>query len=489
LRPPPPLGVGLVYIPGLEPLFESPDSGVEVLELEPQALWRYFPQRLHPYGNQSSVLAWLRALPQRKIVHGVGFPVGGSRFPDPRHLPVLGETITAVGAAWSSEHLVFNEARDNGGDTFRTGFFLPPLATPSGVIAAAANIKRIAASLPVPFAVETPANYLRPIAGQMRDGVFTAAVVEQADCGILLDLHNLWANELNGRQPVEAFLNDIPLERVWEIHLAGGFHLNGYWLDAHSGAIPAPVLDWARRLIPRLPHLSAIVFELLPAYLPEFGLAGVRRAVEQMHELWDLRNSRRDATTPCHRSVVHLQGEYEELSPSEWEDTLANLILSGETPGTALGARLAVDPAIPMIRKLTCKFRMSAIVANLRLSLRLLMLSLPREAFDRLVSDYCREIKPERFAALEANHFADYLNALALDIPYLEDVLRYETTAMDVIADGQPRSVPFNVDPSRLLESLARGELPPKLDEKPVRYEAEIVPPEDRTFAGPASLH
>ena len=489
MRPPPPLGVGLVYIPGLEPLFESPDSGVDVLELEPQALWRYFPQRPQPYGNQSSLLAGLRSLPQRKIVHGVGFPLGGSRFPDPRHLPVLSEAVTAVEAVWSSEHLVFNEARDDAGDAFRTGFFLPPLATPSGVARAVANIRRIASSLPVPFAIETPANYLRPIAGQMRDGAFTAAVVEQADCGILLDLHNLWANELNGRQPVEAFLNDIPLERVWEIHLAGGFHLNGYWLDAHSGAIPEPVIGWARRLIPRLPRLSAIVFELLPAYLPEFGLEGVRRTVAQMHELWDLRGPRQDAGAPCRRSAIHIQAEYEGVTPTEWEDALANLVLTGETPGTALGARLAADPAIAMIRKLTREFRMSAIVANLRLSVRLLMLSLPPEAFDRLVSDYCREIKPERFAALEAKHFADYLDALTLDIPYLEDVLRYEITAMDVIADGRTRSVPFSVDPARLLESLARGELPRELDEKSVRYEAEIVPPEDGTFAGPASLH
>lgn len=487
---PPPLGVGLVYIPGLEPLFESPGSGVEVLELEPQALWRYFHQRPQPYGNQPSLLARLHALPQRKIVHGVGFPVGGSRMPDPRHLPVLNEAIAAVEAVWSSEHLVFNEAEDAAGRTFRTGFFLPPLATAAGVRSAVANIQRISSSLSVPFAVETPANYLRPIDGQLRDGAFTAAVAEQADCGILLDLHNIWTNELNGRQPVEEFLNDIPLERVWEIHLAGGSRLGNYWLDAHSGEIPAPVLDWARRLIPRLPNLAAIIFELLPAYLPEFGLDGVRRAVRQMHELWELRSPPRNTDTPCRRpTTVHLQTEEEELTPAEWEDTLANLILTDDTPGTTLGARLAMDPAVPMIRKLNRKFRMSAIVANLRLSIRFLLLNLHKEAFDRLVSNYCRQIKPERFAALEASHFADYVNSLELNIPHLADVLRYEVTAMEVIADGQPRYVPFSVNPTRLLESLARGELPHDLPETQAHYEAEIVPIEDLTFATLTTLH
>ncbi|MFF0487922.1 DUF692 family multinuclear iron-containing protein [Nocardia sp. NPDC004068] len=38
-----------------------------------------------------------------------------------------------------------------------------------------------------------------------------------------LDLHNIWANARNGRQPVDEFLAEIPFDRVWEIHVAGGF--------------------------------------------------------------------------------------------------------------------------------------------------------------------------------------------------------------------------------------------------------------------------
>jgi uncharacterized protein len=68
----------------------------------------------------------------------------------------------------------------------------------------------------------------------MPDGVFVGAVAESADCGILLDLHNVFANGVNGRQPVEDFLAQLPLDRVWEIHLAGGFDMEGLWLDAHS---------------------------------------------------------------------------------------------------------------------------------------------------------------------------------------------------------------------------------------------------------------
>jgi len=52
--------------------------------------------------------------------------------------------------------------------------------------------------------------------------MFLRQVVERADCEILLDLHNAWTNDRNGRQAISDFLMDIPLERVRELHLAGG---------------------------------------------------------------------------------------------------------------------------------------------------------------------------------------------------------------------------------------------------------------------------
>ena len=78
-----------------------------------------------------------------------------------------------------------------------------------------------------PFAVEIGVNYLRRRSDELSDGEFVTKVVEGANCGIILDLHNLWTNEMNGRQSIEDFLRQIPLERVWEIHLAGGYEEDG----------------------------------------------------------------------------------------------------------------------------------------------------------------------------------------------------------------------------------------------------------------------
>ncbi len=481
------LGVGLVYIPGLEPLFESQDGALQVLELEPQVLWRYFPKRAQPYENQLDFLKRLQALPQAKTVHGVGFPVGGSRIPDLRHLAPLREAIRELKAVWASEHLVFNESVDSKGKSIQTGFFLPPLATPAGVEAARGTIRTVSGELPVPFAVETPTNYLKPIPGEMSDGLFTASVVEAADCGILLDLHNIWSNARNGRQSVEEFLSEIPLDRVWEIHLAGGVKYGDYWLDAHSGDIPRPVIEWARRLIPYLPNLGAVIYEILPAYLPRFGLDGVRRAVDEMHDLWSYHRSGTASETPFVRKTSNIQSKDIGLTPDTWERKLSAQILSTDAQDDELSRQLAKDPAVALIRELNRKFRLSAIISNLRMSVRLLMLSLEEASFDRLVADYCVSLTPQRFAASESYQFADYIKKFDLNIPYLYEVLNYELTAMDVIADGQPRTVPFSTDPQTLLETLGRGELPIELPT--ADYEAEITPPEERAFETQSLIH
>src|SRR5204863_1075375 len=147
--------------------------------------------------------------------------------PEPAELDLLKRTVDFFNPPWASDHLSFNHTAE-----FATGFFLPPRQTMAGVEAAAAAISRLRAALQVPLAVETGVNYLRPRTDELPDGEFVARVIETADCGLLLDLHNVYCNSVNGRQPIEEFLDQLPLERVWEVHLAGGFEMDGFYLDA-----------------------------------------------------------------------------------------------------------------------------------------------------------------------------------------------------------------------------------------------------------------
>ncbi len=445
----PELGVGVIYLPELVPLLESRPDLVQVLELEPQTLWRYLPDRAMPYVQDRGELERIARLPQRKLVHGVGFPVGGSRLPDARHLEPLIETIECLGSPWASEHLGFNAF----GEGVNTGFLLPPLQTRAGVDAAVAAVSRVAGALPVGFSIETGVNYLQPRHGFMSDGAFVAAVAEEAGCGILLDLHNLWANELNGRQTVREFVAELPLERVNEVHIAGGLEHGGYWLDAHSGRIPEPLLELASWVVPQLPNLGAIVFELLASYLEPLGLDGVGEEVEKLARIWDLRGNGAGSSSRRRSDDVS------DVSPREWEDALGALVV-GRAPASSLARALAEDPGIAILRELVANFRSGMIVDALRLTSRLLLLSGGERLMPELLAGFFASSPPALFASAEAESFASYVRAHAPPIPHLDEVLAYECASLRVLLHGSPEQVRFGHEPYAVLVPLVEGRLP-----------------------------
>jgi hypothetical protein len=332
----------------------------------------------------------------------------------------------------------------------------------------------------VPVAVETGVNYLRPRADEIPDGHFVAELVDQAGCGILLDLHNIYANEWNGRQKVAEFLNQIPLERVWEIHLAGGFEWDGYWLDAHSGAMPDRLFALARDLVPHLPNLKTIVFEVFTSFLPSFGLDGVRTELERIRELWQLR--RPGAATVPKRPARDQRWHAGEATVSEWEATLGALAI-GRDPATPLARELTADRGTALVRELIHEFRASMVVAVYRLSCRLMMLALTPDVFRTILEDFWAHEPPRQYAATEAEAFIAYLRAKRLRLPQLEKALEFEKAAMDTVIDGQPRVVRFSSDPFPMLRALAEGRLPDVIPQEG-QYEIELTPEGPVTVAG-----
>jgi uncharacterized protein (UPF0276 family) len=447
------LGVSIVWWPELEPLLSAVPELLDALEVEPQALWVESPHADRPYRIEEDALAQVLAHPQPKLAHGVGFPVGSARRPDRRAFPTLVRSIEELDAAWASEHLGVNRALGPEG-LHATGFLLPPRQTEAGVEEAAASIRSTAAELPVPFAFETGVNYLRPREDELDDGAFAAAVAEAADCGILLDLHNLYVNERNGRQPAREFVAQLPLERVWEVHVAGGFEFQGYWLDAHSGRMPEPLVELAEEVIPQLPALGALTFELLPDFFPDFGIDGVARELVLLRRLWQ----RRATAVAPPRQRTPLPALAGGPSPLEWEDALGAAVAG--RPTEALGAELASDPGVGVLRELVHELRAGMTVDALRLTARLLALSLGPEGLRALLEEHWERTPPALFAATEAEAFARFLAERRPPVPYLPDVLAFERAWLAARSGAAGRHVVLAHDPDRLLAPLAQGRLP-----------------------------
>jgi uncharacterized protein (UPF0276 family) len=453
----PELGVGLSWFAGLEPVLENNPSLIDLLEIEPQTFWRRQGQTGTLIVDQP-LLQSLRERPMPKLIHSIGLPVGGTHPPHASSLELLRRIALELEVPWLSEHLSFNRIEDDSG-TWHTGFLLPPRQTLAGVAAAVSSIGSLSSSVPMPVAVETGVNYLQPRADELPDGEFVARIAETADCGILLDLHNIWTNHRNGRQAVDEFLDQLPLARVWEVHVAGGSSHRGYWLDAHSGAVPDELLELAFRIVPRLPNLKAIVFELFPAYFPAVGTAMFRPQLEALQRLWD-RRGRCAHTTPRRRAEPRETDPAP--SPVGWEATLGALTTHRNCSGP-LAEELRSDPGVSIIREMLEQFRGSMIVRTLRLSSRLIMLERGTAYFEQLLAEFWKAHRPGPFACDEAESFAAFLRDRKPYVPFLTEVLEYDRAVIDVALNGEERLIPFRADPLPLLRALGAGRRPTEI--------------------------
>jgi uncharacterized protein (UPF0276 family) len=469
------LGVGITYSSAIVPLLERRPELFHVVEIEPQTTWIRTVDPAAPYVVREEVVQHLLALPGRKLIHSIGAPVGGTVRPDAAQMTLLREAVARFDSPWISDHLSFNQTPE-----FATGFFLPPRQTMAGVDAVTQSIRELQRAVGAPLAVETGVNYLKPRADELRDGEFVRYIAESADCGLLLDLHNVFSNALNGRQPLDEFLDDLPLDRVWEVHLAGGMEVDGFWLDAHSGAIPDALYAIVERVIPRLPHLGAIIFEIFPSFVPVVGLDLVEEQIHRLHALWARRTVADAAPAPTPAPLVVRPVDNDDLLPEAWERALGALV-TGQ-PAEHVPDDLRQDPAIRVVNGLIFEFRASMIVGTLRLTSRLLMLALGAEAFRTILLDYTSRIPPQSYGSLEAEAFSRYLHALGLKVPHLAIILEFERATLETLIDDQRRVVKFDVEPLPLLRALAEGRLP---TEVPQAGDFEI----ELTLDGAASLN
>ncbi len=509
---PQPLGVGMVYFPALEPFFDGHGGLLDVLEVEPQTLWLRSTAALDPASDppeprsahrlDERAFAALARWRQAKLLHGVGMPLASSVPSDPRQHPPWRDSIARLQPHWVSEHLAFQRvpqprlAQTQGATDVHGGFLLPACQVDETVSLAVHRIAQLQHLSGRPVAFETSPNYLRRDRTQLDDGTFYAQVAVRANCGILLDLHNLWCNERNGRQSMQEVMARLPLERVWEVHLAGGEARDGYWLDAHSGLVPDELMDFCARWLPKLVNLGALVYEVIPDYVQARGMShealadqlcalqglwrhrdrvfvagGIRTEPVQLPDRLDpaaapghnANAPYSEGPAPADRAPGHLATSPPPvLTSAQWEQALGALVNGRHAPNTP--RVLVDDPGIEVLRTLVESFRVGTLTAGLTLSWRLLVLRIGEGATAQLMKDFWRNHWPEPFAFDELCSFARFtqarLDAGELDVPHLGSVMAYELGVARAQQTGQEIWTRFDCDPVPLLSALARGQSP-----------------------------
>ena len=223
-------GAGLGLRRALQrPLQDTPDAAIDFLEIAPEN-W------IHVGGALGRTL---RHFTERFpfVCHGLSLSLGGPAPLDETLLVKIRRLMDSHGIALYSEHLSF--CSDDG----QLYDLLPVPFTDEAVRWIAARIRRAQDILGRRMAVENVSYYLA--AGQELSEIdFVRAVLQEADCDLLLDVNNIYVNSVNHGYDAEAFLAAMPGERIAYYHVAGHFNeAPDLIVDTHGAPVIDPVWD------------------------------------------------------------------------------------------------------------------------------------------------------------------------------------------------------------------------------------------------------
>ncbi|MFI1397023.1 DUF692 domain-containing protein [Streptomyces sp. NPDC020681] len=205
-------------------------------------------------GHLPASLARLRARGTRIVPHGVSLGLGGADRPSEEKLGELAKTATALGSPLVTEHIAFVRAGGllTASPQLEAGHLLPVPRTWDALKVLCENVRIAQDLLPVPLALENIAALIAWPDEELTEGQFLAELVERTGVGLLIDVANLHTNHVNrGEDPATA-LDELPVEAIAYVHVAGGMEREGVWHDTHAHPVTEPVLDVLRDLRSRV---------------------------------------------------------------------------------------------------------------------------------------------------------------------------------------------------------------------------------------------
>ncbi|MBI3863557.1 MAG: DUF692 domain-containing protein [Planctomycetia bacterium] len=218
------------------------------------------------------------------VMHGVSLSIGSTDPLDLEYLAKLAALAEQTGARWVSDHLCWT------GVAGRNTHDLLPIPFNEETLAHVVERLRVVQDvLQRPFVLENPSSYVTFADSTIPEWEFLSRVAEEADCGLLLDVNNVYVSSVNHDfDPVE-YIERVPHERIVQFHLAGHTDCGTHCIDTHDG----PVIDPVWNLYARARQLAGDVSTLLEwdASIPEFAVvhAEVQKARQHYRSSDDFR--------------------------------------------------------------------------------------------------------------------------------------------------------------------------------------------------------
>jgi uncharacterized protein len=231
---------------------------VDVLELTPETI-------AHAGGGRPVLdrehVACLRELNAHTplTIHGVSLSIGSADAWNEAYLRLLDQCFDAFpNILWHSEHLGFTRV-----DGVELCTMLPIPYTHESLDLVSPRIERLIRRYERPFLIEPVVNLLPVPPGDMTEAAYLNAITRRTACRLLLDAYNLVCDSRNHGRDIDAFLNDVDLRYVRELHIAGGVAVDGIQLDVHTAVPDRHTLAVTKQILQHRPNDVLVTFELL----------------------------------------------------------------------------------------------------------------------------------------------------------------------------------------------------------------------------------
>ncbi len=217
----PDLGVGLGFREPLKAGIFLEQSSIDFLEITSD----------HYINTSDRKLTELDTLRQHftLIPHSLDLSLGSAEGIDEAYLEKLAELIDRVRPPWFSDHIAFTRS---GGVSI--GHLAPVPFTKEACKTIVRNITRVKTEITTPLILENITYNVRFHSHEMSEGEFVRRVLEETDCGMLLDVTNLYINSINLGIDWRTFLDEIPTDRVVQLHFVGSRKHGRQLIDAHA---------------------------------------------------------------------------------------------------------------------------------------------------------------------------------------------------------------------------------------------------------------
>jgi uncharacterized protein len=284
----PQLGIGILYNPMLTQLLRDEPDLIDFVEIIPDSFWTVekhsFPRR---YVEHDTFIAPIEELAGKMpvLLHSVDLSIGSSELFDQEHVAQIARWQSRFQSPWHSDHLAFSRIGVSGHDQ-NAALAIPVPYDLELLDLIASRVRMVQEMVSSPFLLENNVYFFDLPEQEMTEPEFLNRLCHETGCGLLLDIHNVYANARNHGFDAREFVSRLDPSIIVELHIAGGDEFMGMYNDSHSGPVAEEVWNNLHHALRHAPGIRAVTYEFHESYYSRLQDEGVRAQLQRAREIW-----------------------------------------------------------------------------------------------------------------------------------------------------------------------------------------------------------